>query len=120
MTQYQDGDYLVTEVNGVEVGRVLNIEPAHTATVVSWKHLEFRRRFTAAEQEDLDELEATFEGLSVLTAAQKKSLRTGYKNFNMATEIVSDDPDIPPMLGLFVALGKLDPSRPDEILDTTK
>ena len=84
---------------------------------VIWTHLDFRRRFTQTEKEDLDELEATFETLSMLTSAQKKTLRSGYKDFNQATEIFSDDPAIPPMLALFVALGKLAANRVAVILN---
>lgn len=90
--------------------------PAVQSTVVSWTHLDFRDRFTQAEKQDLDELEVTFESLSALSAAQKKALRTGYKDFNAATVIMSNDPKIPAMLGLFVALGKLAANRPAEIL----
>lgn len=85
-------------------------------------HLEFRRRFTLAEQELSDELEATFESSTVLTAEQKRSLRTGYKNFYAATVVELADPAIPPMLGLYTALGILAEGRALEILrdDTTE
>ena len=79
-------------------------------------HLEFRRLFTTVEQELCDELEVTFEANPALSAAQKRSLRTGYKNFYAASEVNLDDPDIPPMLGMYVALGILDAQRPAEIL----
>jgi len=79
-------------------------------------HLGFRNLFTQAEQEWADELEVTFESNPAFTGAQKKSLRTGYKNFNLATEVDLDDPRIPPMLGLYVALGGLATNRPAEIL----
>ena len=79
-------------------------------------HLEFRRLFTPTEQELSDELEATFESNGGLTAEQKRKLRTGYKNFNAATTVHLDDPDIPPMLAMYVALGILGADRPAEIL----
>lgn len=79
-------------------------------------HLEFRRLFTPTEQELSDELEATFESNGGLTAEQKRKLRTGYKNFNKATAVNLDDPDIPPMLAMYVALGILGADRPAEIL----
>lgn len=79
-------------------------------------HIEFRRRFTQAEQELSDELEATFEANPDLLVPQKRTLRTGYKNFNMAMDVNLDDPDIPPMLQMFVALGILTAERPAEIL----
>lgn len=80
-------------------------------------HLGFRQRFTQAEQEWADELEATFEINPVFTVEQKRMLRTGYKNFNLATSVDLDDPRIPPMLGLYVMLGGLTPNRPAEILN---
>ena len=79
-------------------------------------HLWFREHFTQAERENIDELEATFESNALLTAAQKKQLRTGFKDYNMGTDVNKDDPRIPPMLGLFVALGLLAANRPSEIL----
>jgi hypothetical protein len=79
-------------------------------------HLGFRGRFTQEEQEWADELEVTFEANPAFSAAQKKSLRTGYKNFNLATEVDLDDPRIPPMLGLYVLLGGLTAERPAQIL----
>lgn len=79
-------------------------------------HLQFRRRFTAAEQELADELEVTFESNPAFTAAQKRTLRTGYKNFYAASEVDLDDPAIPPMLGMYVVVGVLEANRPAEIL----
>jgi hypothetical protein len=92
-------------------------DPSPVATTVrTLTHLGFRELFTQTEQEWADELEATFESNALLTPEQKRSLRTGYKNFNLATEVDLDDPRIPPMLGLYVALGGLDAGRVSEIL----
>ena len=79
-------------------------------------HLEFRRKFTLTEQELADELEATFEANPMLTTEQKRSLRTGYKNFYAATGVDLSDPAIPPMLGLYTALGIIGDGRAAEIL----
>ena len=79
-------------------------------------HLEFRRLFTLPEQEMCDELEVTFESSSVLSVEQKRTLRTGYKDFYAASMVHLDDPAIPPMLGLYVALGYLTSDRPAQIL----
>mgnify|MGYP000521179572 CR=1 FL=1 len=79
-------------------------------------HLEFRRKFTLAEQELADELEATFEASSALTTEQKRGLRTGYKNFYAASGVDLADPAIPPMLGLYTALGILAEGRAADIL----
>ena len=85
--------------------------PSRTLT-----HLEFRRRFTTPEQELCDELEVTFEANAGLNTAQKRSLRTGYKNFYAADAVHLDDPAILPMLGLYVALGILTSERPAQIV----
>ena len=90
--------------------------PPTLALAISLTHLEFRRRFTAEEQEAIDEFEVTFESNAALTAAQKRKVRTGFKNFNASTEVLLNDPDIPEMLGLFVAVGLLTANRPAEIL----
>jgi hypothetical protein len=79
-------------------------------------HLEFRRRFTQPEQELSDELEATFETNPMLTPDQKRSLRTGYKNFYAATEVDMSDPAIIPMLWLYEALGILSAGRANQIM----
>lgn len=79
-------------------------------------HLQFRRLFTQAEREWADELEVTFETNAALTTAQKRTLRSGYKDFNAASEVSLDDECIPSMLGLYVALGGLTANRPAEIL----
>lgn len=79
-------------------------------------HLEFRRRFTLTEQEFSDELEATFETNPMLSTEQKRKLRTGYKNFYAATVVDTQDPDIPPILGLYEAIGILGAGRAEEIL----
>ena len=95
------------------------LPPAQPSAVLPSRkltHLGFRDRFTQAEQEWADELEVTLESNVVLSAPQKKALRTGYKNFNLATEVDLDDPRIPPMLALYVALGGLAPGRQAEIL----
>jgi hypothetical protein len=79
-------------------------------------HLEFRRRFTADEQELVDEFNATFETNGLLTVAQKRKVRTGLKNFEAASGVVLSDPDIPAMLAMYEALGILASGRAAEIL----
>lgn len=79
-------------------------------------HIEFRRKFTQDEREWADELEATFENNPAFTASQKRLLRTGYKDFATSLDIDLDDPSIPLMLEMYVALGGLSPTRPLEIL----
>lgn len=89
-------------------------EPAPASRILT--HLQFRRRFTPEEQELADELEVTFESNPAFTPAQKRTLRTGYKNFYAASEVDLDDPAIPPMLGMYVVAGVLAANRPAEIL----
>lgn len=78
--------------------------------------LEFRRRFTPAEQEYIDEFNATFEGNERLSAEQKRKVRTGLKNFDAALDVSLADPDIPMLLGLYTMLGLLAEGRAVEIL----
>ena len=78
--------------------------------------LEFRRRFTPDEQEGIDEFNATFEGNPDLTAAQKRKVRTGLKNFDASTSIAKSDPDIPLLLDLYTFVGLIAPGRAAEIL----
>lgn len=79
--------------------------------------LEFRRLFTTDEQELCDEFELFFEGNAALTTEQKRSIRTGLKNFNAATEVNLDDLAILPMLQLYAYLQLIDTSRVVEILN---
>ena len=92
---------------------VLDFFTKQTATLT---HLEFRRRFTAAEQEAIDEFNALFESHPALTTEQKRKVRTGLKNFESANGVTLTDSDIPGMLGLYTALGLLAPGRAAEIL----
>lgn len=78
--------------------------------------LEFRRRFTPAEQEYIDEFNATFEGNERLSAEQKRKVRTGLKNFDAALDVSLADPDIPMLLGIYTMLGLLAEGRAVEIL----
>lgn len=116
MNTFIDGDYVVTEYDSGAVVRELRFAPAPEAAPRTLTHLQFRRLFTPAEQESCDELEVTFEANAALSAAQKRGLRTGYKNFYAASEVNLDDPAIPPMLGLYEALGLIDAGRAAEIL----
>lgn len=77
---------------------------------------QFRKRFTQTEREDADELEETFKSNAALTAAQKRKLRSGYKDFNSATVVDLDDSSITPMFDLYIALGILTQARAAEIL----
>lgn len=87
-----------------------------TKEETTWTHLEFRRRFTSDEQELIDEFNATFESNPALTAAQKRKVRTGLKNFDASTHIVKSDPDIPALLGLYTLVGLIASGRAAEIL----
>ena len=79
-------------------------------------HLGFRRLFTQAERELADELEVTFETNPALSTEQKRTLRSGYKDFYAGTSVNRDDPAVLPMLTLYEALGIIAPGRAAEIL----
>jgi len=120
-------DHLCLEQTGSEgVGYsyaegVFTAPPAPAQVIpTNLTHLEFRRLFTTTEQELCDELEATFESNAMLDAAQKRTLRTGYKNFYAASKVDLTDPAIPPMLGLYVAIGLLSTERQAQILQGVK
>lgn len=102
-------------VDGVFIAPEVAPEPAPQASRVL-THVGFRRLFTRPEQELADELEVMFESNPGLTVEQKRTLRTGYKNFYSASTVDLDDPDIPPMLGLYAALGIIDAHRPADII----
>lgn len=78
--------------------------------------LEYRRLFTDAEQNDLDEFEVNYPTLG-LPDELVRNLRSGYKNYYAADEVSLDDTDVGMMLTAFVHLGKLQPHRVGEILN---
>lgn len=88
----------------------------YTKPTTELTHHEFRCRFTAGEQELIDEFNATFEAHPGLTAEQKRKVRTGLKNFEAASVVVLSDTAIPTMLGLYTLLGLLAEGRAAEIL----
>lgn len=88
----------------------------YTKPAVELTHYAFRKRFTPAEQELIDEFNATFESHPGLTAEQKRKVRTGLKNFDSASGVVLSDPAIPAILGLYTLLGLLAEGRAAEIL----
>lgn len=90
------------------------VRPDPAARILT--HTQFRRLFTKTEREDADELEETFKSNAALTQVQKRTLRSGYKDFNMANEVDLDDEAIPPMLVLYVLLGILTTERSADIL----
>lgn len=70
--------------------------------------LQFRELFAATKRELVDEFNATFEAHPALTAAQKRTIRTGLKDFESAQGItVPLDARVLGMLGLYQAVGIL-------------
>lgn len=87
------------------------------SAVRAFDKIDWRRQFTGTEQELIDEFNATFESNPMLTEDQKRKIRTGLEDYKAAPVVRSDDPKVPVMLGLYVALGILAPHRPQEILN---
>lgn len=78
--------------------------------------LQFRQVFTSAERTGIDAFEASFETMPGLDPGAKALVRTGFKDFNAATQI--NVPFLPPvldMLELFAQLGLLTAERVAEI-----
>lgn len=70
--------------------------------------LQFRELFAASKRELVDEFNATFESHPALTLAQKRTIRTGLKDFESAQGItVPLDDRVLGMLGLYQAVGIL-------------
>lgn len=91
-------------------------EPAPVVNTRLLTHIQFRRLFTTPERQLADELEVTFETSTELSVEHKRTLRSGYKDFNAASEVDLDDHGIPEMLALYAALGIITPERINEIL----
>ena len=70
--------------------------------------LEFRQLFAPDKRELVDEFNASYEASLLLTAAQKRAVRSGLKDFDAASGIaVPLTPTVMAMLGLYQAVGIL-------------
>lgn len=79
--------------------------------------LEFRGLFKEAALKSIDRFEVKFEQVTFLTDDQKDEVRTGFKNYNAASDVNLDDPRWIPGLGLYVALGMLNQDDMLEVLN---
>jgi hypothetical protein len=79
--------------------------------------LEFRRLFPDAARPYVDEFNATFESSTLLTADQKRDIRSGLEDFKAASEINLDDASISQILSLYVALGLITKTDMETILN---
>lgn len=96
--------------------QTLRFDDENKANSAILSKLQFRRLFTTDEQELIDEFNATFESNPLLTAEQKRRVRTGIKNFDASTEINTADPDTPSLLNLYTLTGLIAPGRAAEVL----
>jgi hypothetical protein len=65
----------------------------------------------------VDEFNATFESSPLLTADQKRDIRSGLEDFKAASEINLDDASISQILSLYVALGLITKTEMETILN---
>jgi hypothetical protein len=79
--------------------------------------LEFRRLFPDTERPYVDEFNATFESSTLLTADQKRDIRSGLEDFKAASSINLDDASISQILSLYVALGLITKTEMETILN---
>jgi hypothetical protein len=79
--------------------------------------LEFRRLFPDTTRPYVDEFNATFESSTLLTADQKRDVRSGLEDFKAASEINLDDASISQILSLYVALGLITKTEMETILN---
>ena len=96
--------------------QTLRFDDENKANSAILSKLQFRRLFTPGERELIDEFNATFESNPLLTAEQKRRVRTGIKNFDASTEIDKADPDIPLLLNLYTLTGLIAPGRAAGVL----
>lgn len=79
--------------------------------------LEFRRLFSDTARPYVDEFNATFESSTLLTADQKRDVRSGLEYFKAASEINLDDASISQILSLYSALGLITKTEMETILN---
>lgn len=80
--------------------------------------LQFRELFPAATREYVDEFNALFEGHPGLSAAQKRAIRTGLKDFDNASHIALPlDARVLAMLSLYQAAGILSAEQAAAIVE---
>lgn len=78
---------------------------------------EFRDLFTQAERENIDEFNATYLDSTLLTAEQKRAIRSGLAYYADAKRIYLSNPQTIATLQMYEALGLIGAGRAAEILN---
>lgn len=119
--QVQEGEYLVTYKDGVEIERVINIPvppvtPTDFGKVVTV--LAFRKRFTPSERITIDLASLHDSSIAVNAPAniQAASLRQSQKDLDSAKYVQLDREDIMTDLETMATAGLLAAGRPAEIV----
>lgn len=112
---------LVLEARAAELNRQFAEREAADALVAGTKipltHQEFRELFPTDKRELIDEFNATFETHTGLSLEQKRSIRTGLRDFDGALAVYRPfDARIPKMLAIYQAVGLLSAADVDEVL----
>lgn len=79
--------------------------------------LEWRKLLLASEEEAFDEIRANVETMTLPDGVPRSKVRTYVHRYEEATLMDLDDSDQAAGFGLLVALGKMDPSRIQVILN---
>lgn len=79
--------------------------------------IEFRRLFTDASRPLVDEFNATFESHPLLTADQKRDIRSGLEDYRATDTINLDDMSTQKMIGLYTLLGLITPEEAQGVLN---
>ncbi len=119
--QIQEGEYLVTYRDGVEIAREINrpaevVLPEDFGSVVTV--LAFRKRFTSAERIaiDLASLHDATKAVNDPANVQAAALRQSQKDLDSAKYVQLDRADILTDLNTMVAAGLLTAGRPAQIV----
>lgn len=96
---------------------VVEAGPAQPPVSRVMTKLAFRRLFTTAERQAIDEFNATFSTNPMLTDEQRRHVRTANADFAEAQDVDLADADTIAGVWLYAALGLIAAGRAEEILN---
>lgn len=99
-----------------EFQRRAQIDGLSDIGVIPWTKLQFERRFTDEQWDAMNDFNGSYWEHPALTLEQKKRIRRGLAEYEIALEVSPTDPAVAALLGLYEALGVLPAGTAAQVL----